>query len=125
MTPVMVPASAPAANATTVASTGCTWATSRTAATDPPSVTDPSAVMSGNAKILKLMNTPSASSDRIKPIVTAPMSSSMVSDRGPGHERGGDRRGPARTPDELALAGTRRPAIVVQQVQHAEQLFVF
>ena len=48
------------------------------AATAAPSVNEPSAVMSGKAKIRKLMNTPSASSARISPMVQEPMSSVMA-----------------------------------------------
>jgi len=39
-----------------------------------PKVTEPSTVISGKLKILKLINTPSASSARINPIVNEPMS---------------------------------------------------
>jgi len=44
------------------------------AATAAPKVVDPSAVMSGNSKIRKLMNTPNASRERMKPMVKAPIS---------------------------------------------------
>src|SRR5262245_3762651 len=110
--PVVAPAIAPAPNAAAVATSGCTCATSSTPVTAAPSVIDPSAVMSGNAKIRKLMKTPNASSDRMRPIVNAPMSSSMLRDL----------RQPARAADELGFTRTRRAAIVVQQMHHAHQL---
>jgi hypothetical protein len=47
--------------------------TRRMAARAAPKVIDPSGVMSGKAKIRKLINTPIASNDRIKPIVKAPI----------------------------------------------------
>src|SRR5262245_53136876 len=109
---VVAAASIPAPNATPCSTSGCTFAAMRTPATAPPSVIDPSAVMSGNAKMRKLMKTPNASSDRISPMVNAPTTSSMS----------GNRRDPARAAHELALAGTRGAAIVVQEMHHAEQL---
>src|SRR5215471_17629785 len=118
-TAVAVPASAPAANAASVAAKGFTCATISTAATEPPSVIDPSVVMSGNSKIRKLMKTPNASRARIRPIVSAPMSSSMSGPLAP--RRRGDRSQPAGAAHELALAGAGRRAIVVQEVQHAQR----
>jgi len=75
--PVAIPAIAPATNAAAEAIIGCTCATISTATTAPPSVIDPSAVMSGKEKIRKLMKTPSASSDRMSPMVSAPINRSM------------------------------------------------
>src|SRR5262245_30854665 len=89
-----------------------------TPVTAPPSVIEPSAVMSGNVKIRKLMKTPSASSDRIRPIVNAPMSRSMSGRSLPG---AGDRADPARAARELAFAGAGGAAVVVDEVQHALQ----
>ena len=77
-TAVVMPASAPAAKAAAVARSGFTPATIRTAATAPPSVIDPSAVMSANSKIRKLTKMPNASSERMSPMVSAPISSSTV-----------------------------------------------
>ena len=76
-TPVVAPASAPAANDAAVAAAGDRPATISTAVTAPPSVSDPSVVMSGKLKIRKLTKTPKASSDRISPMVNAPINSSM------------------------------------------------
>src|SRR5882762_2304612 len=70
--PVQAPASMPAPKAARDAIGGVTPWTSSVAATDAPSVTDPSAVISGKAKIRKLMNTPKASNDRMKPMVNVP-----------------------------------------------------
>src|SRR5208283_5851637 len=67
--PVQVPASMPAPNAASEASGGLTPWTSSVAATEAPRVMEPSAVMSGNAKMRKLMNTPSARSERMQPMV--------------------------------------------------------
>src|SRR5438552_286893 len=111
--PVAVPASAPAPNAAAVAAAGCTLATSSTPATAPPSVIEPSAVMSGNAKIRKLMKTPNASSDRIRPIVKAPMRRSTLRS---------DSRDPARAANQFALAGARRAAVVGQEVHDTHEL---
>lgn len=45
----------------------------------PEFVIEPSTVISGNANTRKLMNTTSASSERIKPIVSAPITSVILS----------------------------------------------
>ena len=78
MIPVDAPAIIPAMNAQTHAINGLIPATIREEAVAAPNVNDPSAVMSGNENILKLMNIPSASSARINPIVTDPISSDIV-----------------------------------------------
>ena len=77
ISPVVAPAAAPASAATAVATIGCVPCTSSTAVTAAPSVIEPSAVMSEYSKMRKLMKTPSASSDRINPTVSAPMRSVM------------------------------------------------
>ena len=68
------PGGCPGQKSCGVASRGSTPRISNVAATAAPSVIEPSAVMSGNAKTRKLMKTPSASNERIKPIVNAPTS---------------------------------------------------
>ena len=87
--------------------------TIKAAATAAPSVNDPSAVMSGNAKIRKLMNTPSASSARISPTVQVPMSSVMTTSsplRQPGDV-------PDCPPGKRALASPDDRPRVAQQVE--------
>src|SRR5262245_19525406 len=79
-TPVTEPAIAPARHAASVASQGLRPATSSVAATVPPSVSEPSTVRSRKETMRKLNRTPSARSDRIKPIVSEPMSSVIVID---------------------------------------------
>src|SRR5260221_194498 len=71
--PVNDPAINPATNPAALASKGLMPDTSITAATDAPNVIDPSAVMSGKWKMRKLINTPSASRDKINPMVIAPI----------------------------------------------------
>jgi len=77
--PVTEPAINPAANPALVARTGLVPLTISAAATAAPSVLEPSAVISGKSKMRKLMNTPNARSERIKPMVKAPMSKLMQS----------------------------------------------
>jgi hypothetical protein len=76
--PVKPPAKAPASVAAAVAVQGEYPRAIMAAATAAPNVNEPSAVISGNEKIRKLMNTPSARIARIRPIVQAPMSSVMI-----------------------------------------------
>jgi hypothetical protein len=64
----------PHTNPAIEAASGLKPLTSSVAATEAPSVIEPSAVISGNAKIRKLMKTPRASRDRMKPIVIEPIS---------------------------------------------------
>src|SRR5580704_15267768 len=98
------------------------------AATAAPSVIDPSAVISGNAKIRKLMNTPRASSERMHPMVNVPIRR-LISDSFSSDPFSCDlfsfdlrrRADPARAPDELALLWSRRLAVIGQQVEHALQ----
>ena len=85
-----------------------------------PSVIEPSAVMSGNAKMRKLMKTPKRQQrqdqpDRERADQQQHDSVSPMPAR--------DRPDPARAADELALAGAGGAAIVVQQVQDAQQRF--
>src|SRR5262245_51816913 len=120
--PVTVPATAPPANAAAVATRGGTSATRSTAAIAAPTVIEPSAVMSGKSKMRKLMNTPIASSERISPIVSAPSSSVM---RGSRADYLCDRSEPAGAAREFALAATDGGSVVVQQVEHAQQLVGF
>ena len=72
-TPVSEPAMNPAAKLAAEAVKGSTPFTTSAATTAAPSVLDPSAVMSGNSKIRKLINTPNASRERMKPMVIAPI----------------------------------------------------
>src|SRR5262245_27091196 len=74
-TPVTEPAAAPARKAAAVASQGLTSAAMSTAAVQPPKVIEPSTVRSRNEMIRKLIKTPSANSERIRPIVRAPTKS--------------------------------------------------
>src|SRR5262245_58570174 len=120
---VVAPATTPAPNAAAVASTGSPSATRSTAATAPPRVSEPSAVMSANSKIRKLMKTPRAISDRTSPIVKAPTSSSIEGLRRLPFPT--QRREPARPAEELALADPRRPAVVDEEVQHAQRMLAF
>ncbi len=71
-TPVIIPAKNPPKKAISVETQGLNSRTSRIAAMDAPKVMDPSGVISGKPKMRKLMRTPSASNDRIKPNVSAP-----------------------------------------------------
>lgn len=68
----MRPDKAPAAKAARVASTGCQPVTSAVAATAPPRGKLPSTVRSGKLMTRNEMNTPSATSAKIKPISSAP-----------------------------------------------------
>ena len=98
--PVQAPAIIPAAKPATDASTGLVPCTISVAATDAPRVIDPSAVISGNAKIRKLMKTPRASSERMKPMVKVPMRRLISFERSSNLRR---RTDPAGAADELAL----------------------
>ncbi len=103
---------------------GWTPATINAAATAPPSVIEPSAVMSGKSKILKLMNTPSASSDRMRPMVKAPISSSMEVTPGEGRRYAAGESSAIcpiqHAPDTNSLSPSAGDStIVVEQVQDA------
>ena len=74
MSPVVAPASQPAAAAATVATSGSTPLASSAAATAAPSPKEPSVVRSSRPMIRKLMNTPSVRSDNRNPIDSEPMS---------------------------------------------------
>jgi hypothetical protein len=89
--------------------------TSSTAAIAAPRVIEPSVVMSGNLKTRKLMNTPNANSERMRPTVQAP-TRSVISDTGRGNRA--ERADPAGTADEGALAAADDLAIVVQRHNH-------
>src|SRR4030095_800939 len=117
ITPVVAPATAPATQARPVASTGSTWAVRSVAATAAPNVMDPSPGITGKSNTRKLTNPPSASSERIAPIVKAPITSDM-SARFP-HADGA---GPACPPDEFALPDTDHVAGIVEQVQDAQEV---
>src|ERR1700746_370624 len=118
--PVQAPASIPATKPASDANSGLVPCTSSIAATDAPSVTDPSAVISGNAKIRKLMNTPNASNDRMKPIVNVPtrrlicVSLSFLLRH---------RSDPASTANKLALLCAGGFTGIGQEVQHTLQGF--
>src|ERR1700690_447138 len=104
------------------ASAGLTPRTSSVAATDAPRVIDPSAVMSGKAKIRKLMNTPKASSERMQPIVNVPIRRFMFVAVLSNLVGGAD---PARASNEFTLLRSRRLAVVSQKVQHSLQRLRF
>ena len=118
--PVQAPASIPAAKAASDASSGLVPCAISVAATAAPSVTDPSAVISGNAKIRKLMNTPRASSERMHPIVNVPISRLICVSLSSDLRRRAD---PACAADELALLRPGRHAVIGQQVEYALQSF--
>src|SRR5271166_6158730 len=120
--PVQVPASMPAPNAASEASGGLTPWTSRVAATEAPRVMEPSAVISGNAKMRKLMNTPSASSERMQPMVKVPIRRLMVGALSLNSRQGAD---PAGAAHELTLLRAGGLAVVCQQVKNALQIFRF
>src|SRR4029077_5590470 len=90
----------------------------RVAATDAPSVTDPSAVISGNAKILKLMNTPNASNDRMTPIVNVPPRRFICVPLSFLLRHSTD---PASTADKLALLCPGGFTVIGQEVEHTLQ----
>src|SRR5579862_5886293 len=116
--PVQAPANIPAKKPASEASGGLTLCTSRIAATDAPRVIDPSAVMSGNAKIRKLIKTPKASSERISPMVKVPirrlMPVAFSLDIGDGSD-------PASAAHKFALMRPGCLAVVRKKVEHALQ----
>ena len=75
--PVTRPAPAPASAATPQASHGFQPPTMSTAATAPPSGKLPSAVRSGKSSTRNEIHTPSATSAKMRPISSAPISESM------------------------------------------------
>ena len=117
---MQAPASIPATKPASDASTGLVPCTISVAATAAPRVTDPSTVISGNAKIRKLMNTPSASSERMHPIVNVPISRFISV---PCSSNLSHRTDPARASNELALPRSGCFAAVGQQVEYALQSF--
>src|SRR5271156_3321771 len=118
--PVVAPASIPATNPASDASNGLTPRTISVAATAAPRVIEPSAGISGKAKMRKLMNTPSASRERMKPMVKVPISRFMCV--GLSSDFGGS-ADPTRASDEFALLRAGCLASVGEQVQHALQSF--
>src|SRR5690349_20370320 len=90
------------------------------AASDAPRVTDPSTVISGNAKIRKLMNTPKASNDRMKPMVNVPTRRFM---RVPRSFLLRHRTDPACAADKHALLCPGGVTIIGQKVEHTLQGF--
>src|SRR5262245_25715942 len=114
--PVVAPASSPPAEPAAVASGAETPSTSSAAAIAAPSVSEPSVVMSGKRKTRKLTKTPSASSARIRPIVSDPSSSVMRRSRAGDP---GDGSHPADPAHELALPCPDPLARVAEQVQDA------
>src|SRR5436309_7826591 len=119
--PVVAPAMQPPTKLARLANHGLVPCTSSTAAIAAPSVVEPSAVMSGKRKTRKLMKTPSASSERMRPTLHAP-SSSVMSLHLPDRLRYRcDRADPASAAGELALTDARALAVVAQEMQHALQ----
>src|SRR5262245_27927961 len=117
ITAVVAPATVPATQATAVATRGSTCAVRSMAATAAPKVMEPSPVISGKSNTRKLTNTPSARSDRIAPIVKAPITNDISVRLPPG-----DRASPACAADELALPDPDYFASVVEQVEYAEEV---
>src|ERR1039457_5318537 len=113
-TPVREPATNPAANAAADAIKGLGPLTISAAATAAPSALDPSAVMSGNSKIRKLMKTPNASRERMRPMVIAPISRLILDSfrRNFGY---GSR--PERAAQEFAFSRSLDRAVVAEQMQ--------
>src|SRR5438876_4792551 len=119
--PVTAPARNPPPNAAAVAIPGWTPLTSNAAASAAPSALEPSAVMSGKAKMRKLMKTTSASRERMSPIVRARSAgSSWV----PLLHNLRDRPRPAGAPNEFALSSADDGPIVTEQVQDALERLV-
>src|SRR5215470_13036653 len=83
---------------------------------------EPSAVISGKAKMRKLMNTPRASRERIQPMVKVPIRRLMVG--APSlHSR--ECADPAGTPNEFALLRACGLAVVAEQMENTLQIFRF
>src|SRR5579863_348733 len=122
--PVVAPAIMPATKPASEASNGLTPRTISVAATAAPRVIEPSAVISGKAKMRKLMNTPSASSERMKPMVKVPISRLMCVGLSVGLSSDfGRSADPTRASDEFALLRAGGLASVGEQVEHALQSF--
>ncbi|MPN41335.1 hypothetical protein SDC9_188878 [bioreactor metagenome] len=109
-----VPATKPPAIAISVAESGFIPETIKAAAIEAPNVIDPSAVISAKLYILKLINMPRASSDKINPIVSAPMSNDIVS-----VIKFINFPYPTHTLCEFALSGTCCLSPVIEQMQDA------